>query len=583
MFSPWLEVDSRSLHHNFATQTRVRRTFEVGFLLIIVLLPTYYITNAHVAVDPLTKRTNSQSPSSELPPNGKVNQHFVNKATSPGMEMRKVIVLLAQLKDKTNSTSVADMNSLVFTKMRSYFEEVSYGKMTVTGNITDWIYIDNNTVDYGKNTGSGSKGVDDTDGDGIPDSWKLIRDAINWTDGFINFTQYDDVIVVHSGGDEAKTHIPDDIWSSSYSGLDMATNDNITISKAILIAESDPMGIFAHEFGHELGLPDLYNTSGGPEYVGPWDLMAMGAWLPSYQGTSPSHPTSWSKIKLGWISENKASTGRVIEKVIDPLEIQGNNLAALKIPITTDTYYLVEVRNKTGYDSYLPSTGVLILYINESRSSGEGIVTVKYSQNLYQATYTVEAGKNMFIDNERNINLTVLTAYAFSYKVSANLIRADTTAPIINVIEPVPWDWPTSRAARVSAVITDTGLNSSSVKNASVVYSSDGRKTWYRIQMIPNESDSFSAVIPPQNSSIVEYYVEAYDYAGNIAVAKNGNQAFMYGSVVQTVVVITVVFIVVFLTLIAIMYLRTTRKAHREERKATLELAPSVGLRINLK
>jgi len=571
------------LHRNFAPQVRVRGTFKVSFVLVIILLPTYYVTTAHLSVDPLTRGTNSQSPSSELSSNGKLNQHSVDKVTSPGIETREVIVILARLKDRTNSTSVAEINSTVFTKMRSYFEDISYGKLTVTGDITNWIDVNNNTIDYGKDTGSGLERFDDTDGDKVPDSWKLIRDAVNLTDGFVNFTQYDDVVVVHSGNDQAKTGYPNDIYSSHYTGLEIATSDGITITQGILIAETDPMGIFAHEFGHELGLPDLYNIHGSPEYVGSWDLMAYGAWLGNPQGTSPSQPTSWSKSRLGWIPENLTAVDRITEKVIDPLEIQGNNLTFVKIPITTETYYMAEVRNKTGYDSYLPSTGVLILYVNESRISGEGIVTVKYSQSPDLATYNTETGRNMFIDNERNINLTVLAVYSFSYKVSVNLIRADDIAPIIDVTQLVPWDWSTSRPARVSAVITDTGLNSSSVKNASVVYSSDGRKSWHRIQMIPSMGDSFLGVIPPQNSSAVEYYIEAYDYAGNVAVAKNGNQTFMYGSVVQTVVAITVVFIVVLLTSIAIMYLRTTRRAHREQEKATLEQAPSVGLRINLK
>lgn len=570
------------MHSNFAPQVKVNRIFKVGFILVIMLLPCYYITSAHVPFDPFTKGIDSQNSSSDVSSDGKLNQHSVDREESPAGEARRVIVILARLEDKINSTSVAEMNSIVFGKMMSYFEEVSNGKMSVTGNITDWIDINNNTVDYGKDTGSGSTGIDDTDGDGIPDSWKLIRDAMNLTDGSINFTKYDDIIVVHSGGDQAKTHYSDDIWSASYTGLEIATNDGITVDRAILIAETDPMGIFAHEFGHQLGLPDLYNTSGGSEYVGPWDLMALGAWLPGNQGTSPSHPTSWSKSKLGWISQNSTMIGRSMEKIIDPLEIQGSNLTALRVPITTETYYLVEVRNKTRYDSYLPSNGVLILYINESRSSGNGIVTVKYSQSLYQATYTVEAGINTFIDNERNINLTVVAQYSFSYKVSVSLIRADNTPPSINVTQPVPLGWSTSRSAGVSAIVTDTGLNSSSVKNASIIYSSDGRRTWHRIQMIPGNSDTYSGVIPPQNSSAVEYYVEAYDYAGNVAVAKNHNQNFMYGSVVQTVVIVAFVITSVLLTAIAIftiVRLRTTREARQKEKKTALEQTPLVGLR----
>jgi hypothetical protein len=349
--------------------------------------------------------------------------------------------------------------------------------------------------------------------------------------------------------------------------LEIATNDGTTIEHAVIIAETDPVGIFAHEFGHELGLPDLYNAGGGSEYVGVWDLMALGAWLPGGQGTSPSQLTSWCKSKLGWISENSTAIGRSMEEVIDPLEIQGSHKAALKIPITTETYYMAEVRSKTGYDTYLPSAGVLILYIDESRSSGEGIVTVKYSKNLYQATYTNETGKDVFIDNGNNINLTVVAAQSpSSYQVKVSLIRADSTPPSVTVTKPVGWGWPATRAANVSAVITDTGLSSSSVKNASILYSSDGRGTWNRVQMIPGHSNIYSGVIPPQNSSKVEYYVEAYDFAGNVAVAKSGNQPFAYGSVAQIVLVVAFTFVVVILALISTMYLRTQSKGKRKSK-----------------
>ena len=64
-----------------------------------------------------------------------------------------------------------------------------------------------------------------------------------------------------------------------------------------------PMGIYAHEFGHILGLPDLYDrdeSDGDSEGLGEWCLMASGSWLGWY-GDTPSHMSSWCKMKLGWL------------------------------------------------------------------------------------------------------------------------------------------------------------------------------------------------------------------------------------------------------------------------------------------
>jgi M6 family metalloprotease-like protein len=484
---------------------------------------------------------------------------------SPDPKTSRVIVILAELADATNSTSVDTINSTVFKKMASYYDEVSYHELVIAGNITSWIPLNNNTVDYGKDTGSGSSGIDDVDGDNIPDAWWLIRDVVSKTDNTIDFAKYDTIIVVHSGRDQAQSGVSNDIWTSYYNGLSIPTNDGVTITSGIVISEQDPMGIFAHEFGHSLGLPDLYNVNGGTEFVGNWDLMADGAWLGSPQGESPSHPTSWCKIQLGWIPADTLLVGRTVQGIIDRLEIKGSNFTAIKIPVTTDTYYLVEVRQKILYDSYLPAGGVLILYVDETLASGEGIVKVKYSQSLSAATYTTAPGNNMYMDSGRNINITVLSAYSSSYRVSVGLIRPDSTPPTIDVRNPVPWTWPTTQPGRVGAIITDTGTNSSSVKNATLLYSSDKGHSWNRIRMIPGSGDMYSAVIPPQNSSQVDYYIEAYDYVGNLAIANNSGHYYVYGNAGQVLVIVGIAIIIIVLICVAVAISLRRRRPEKVE------------------
>jgi hypothetical protein len=283
--------------------------------------------------------------------------------------------------------------------------------------------------------------------------------------------------------------------------------------------------------------------------------MAEGAWLPGFSGTSPSEPTSWSRMKLGWFPDSSIDIGRNMSGILDPLEIKADNFSAMKIPITTQTYYMVEVRQKIGYDGSLPASGVLILYCDESLSSGNGIVKVRYSSSLSQATFTEVAGNNMFIDNAHNIKVTVLSVLSLSYKVSINLIRQDRTPPTIALQNAVPLTWPTTKPAMVEAVITDTGADSSSVKNATVVYSPDGGKSWSSISMIPGPADYYSAMIPPQNTSLVTYYVEAYDYAGNHAVANNIGHNYTYG-ISETLLLIVFVPVGLFIVCSAVLVLR---------------------------
>jgi hypothetical protein len=95
--------------------------------------------------------------------------------------------------------------------------------------------------------------------------------------------------------------------------------------------------------------------------------------------------------------------------------------------------------------------------------------------------------------------------------------------------------------------------------------------------MTPGENDIYTGVIPPQNSSTVNYYIEAYDFAGNLAVAKNAGQALAYGSVTKIVLAIAAIFTMTFLVYASIMLLRTTEKPHKKEDKSSIEWVPQTN------
>jgi len=137
-------------------------------------------------------------------------------------------------------------------------------------------------------------------------------------------------------------------------------------------AESSPMGTFAHEFGHDLGLPDLYDYDYTSDGIGEWGLMAYGSNLGFPAGTCPAHPCAWSKMKLGWIDPTV-----VTEYLNDaPVSQVETNPTAYLLPYSyaspePQEYFLVENREKTGYDTYLPGSGILIWHIDESVSNND--------------------------------------------------------------------------------------------------------------------------------------------------------------------------------------------------------------------
>jgi immune inhibitor A len=99
---------------------------------------------------------------------------------------------------------------------------------------------------------------------------------------------------------------PTDPWSN-YTGLLPAVSvpGGPRFNEAIVIAEREvrpfsSFGVLCHEFGHLLGLPELYAPGGLPqEGIGVWGLMGQGTWL--RRGERPPHPCAWSKMKLGWV------------------------------------------------------------------------------------------------------------------------------------------------------------------------------------------------------------------------------------------------------------------------------------------
>src|SRR5262249_3804072 len=88
------------------------------------------------------------------------------------------------------------------------------------------------------------------------------------------------------------------------------------VERAVAVAEDpptplSPFGVLAHEFGHLLGLPELYAPGHVHEGIGIWGLMGQGTWLG--HGDAPPHPCAWSKLRLGWVDAIEIDASRHVE------------------------------------------------------------------------------------------------------------------------------------------------------------------------------------------------------------------------------------------------------------------------------
>lgn len=218
--------------------------------------------------------------------------------------------------------------------MHDYYLEQSYGQYTVDGDAYGWFKVDKPEAYYGDDHPSGGN---DNLLPGTPQT--IISDAVDVinTQGAINWLDYDlldlydldgdqdinepDCIIDHplfihagidqSGGGGAQGD--DAIWAHSasvWAEVSPNTNPGATCSwgstivyNYTIMPEDGGVGVFAHEFGHDLGLPDEYDTaySGRGDSVAFWSLMSSGSWVGRPAQTQPSDISIWGRYALGWL------------------------------------------------------------------------------------------------------------------------------------------------------------------------------------------------------------------------------------------------------------------------------------------
>ncbi|GAA4218209.1 immune inhibitor A domain-containing protein [Actinocatenispora rupis] len=269
---------------------------------------------------------------------------------------------------------------------KDFYEKQSSGKFTVDGDVSGWVTVPYNEARYGSNEIAESDGY-----------WNLVKDSVNawyqsekangatdeqidsylsrfdqWDrydyDGDGNFNEpdgyLDHIEIVHAGvGEEAGggTEGADAVWSHrwyAYStdagktgpegnllGGTKVGDSPLWVGDYTTEPENGGLGVFAHEFGHDLGLPDEYDTAGGDNGTGSWTLMSSGSWLGKgfdSIGTTPGYMNAWDKYQLGWLDYDVVPyRGARTRLTLGPAERQGKNPQALVVTlpdqnITTD-------------------------------------------------------------------------------------------------------------------------------------------------------------------------------------------------------------------------------------------------------
>lgn len=283
-----------------------------------------------------------------------------------------ILVLIIEFQDVRHysSSSQQKFQSLLFgqgdkdNSMYRYYQENSYGKFFIAGSVAaQWYLSDFNMSRYGADS---STGIDDANGP----IYKLVTEAVEKADADTDFSKFDTdgdgfvdhLMVVHAGQGQESSLDRNTIWSHRWYDVDEPEADGVRVGGYTMLSEFSPLGTFAHEFGHDLGLPDLYDTDYDSYGVGVWDIMGAGSWLD--RGNTPAHMSAWSKAALGWLQPVEA-TGPVSLPLVERQPF------AVRLRAAGSSYFLLENRGQVGYDRYLPGAGLLIWHIDEAQMTND--------------------------------------------------------------------------------------------------------------------------------------------------------------------------------------------------------------------
>lgn len=350
--------------------------------------------------------------------------------TEKALGMQTTIVILVEFSDVKHTLSKEQVYDLIIDKMNAYAKEASYNLTWFIGNTTSQWYQLPNPISYYA-PWAARLGEPHWEREG-----QFIRTVIHMVDGEVDFSQYKRVIIVHAGSGGFPPYAFGVSWYFCCSPEDsVTTNDGVTLNELVVDAELDPPSVVVHEWLHHLGGRDRYGSrvkdlydwnllSKGeyaPIYVGMWDLMS-GQW-----GNEPQGLLSWTKLQLGWLSPSRVADvkpGEAVTLKVDPLELPSIGIQAISIPLSDGRYYLVEVRQKIGYDAMLPDFGALVTLCDDRIPSAEGPVRVQDANpntaTLDDATLDLSIGKQAgFFDRKNDVSIVVTGKSGLSYTVFA--------------------------------------------------------------------------------------------------------------------------------------------------------------------
>ncbi|MDR0864125.1 MAG: M6 family metalloprotease domain-containing protein [Candidatus Symbiothrix sp.] len=313
---------------------------------------------------------------------------------SPVKGDRKALCVLMGFKDKPFSKTIEDfenlMNQVGYSagnatgSVKDFYRENSYGQMDLTVTVVGPYTAEENISYY------------------APENrWQPFAEEVARTaDADIDYRDFatDGILetfhIIFAGYGDESLNNGRQIWAHKSQLLHPITLDDVQISVYSCSPELrgsagttiTSIGVICHELCHVFGADDYYDIDyniGGGNYpaTGYWDLMASGSWSgPNNDGSSPAHINMFQKILYGWVEPVELDdTPQIITGMPNSTE---NPVAYVIKPYTNNEMYVLENRQKIGFNAYAPGNGLLIYHIHNSAAQGS-IDNRKHPQQAY--------------------------------------------------------------------------------------------------------------------------------------------------------------------------------------------------------
>lgn len=265
---------------------------------------------------------------------------------------------------------------------RDYFIAQSGGQFRPTFDVVGPITLDKTMAYYGGN--DKYTGNDSRPEEMVIDACRKVESTVDFSiydrdnDGFVDL-----VYVIYAGyGESANDNagsLDDTIWPHAWY-IYQGAGKEVSVDGKLLDAYAcsaelqgntgtyrDGIGSFCHEYSHTLGLPDFYDTSGSNYGMSTWSLMDYGCYNgPDMNGDGhsdgsvPVGYTAYEREFCGWLT---------IEELTSPATVSLENLADSKkaykiVSSDKNQYFTLENRQQTGWDTYMASSGLMILKVD---------------------------------------------------------------------------------------------------------------------------------------------------------------------------------------------------------------------------